>query len=250
MAHILVSGATSGFGLEIAKAFLQKNHVVFGTGRRQENLQKLQLAYPKRFIPLCFDLRNKLETKRAIETIFSMTDRIDALINNAGLALGLNKAYECELNDWETMIDTNIKGLLHLTRLILPSMIEHDQGTIINLGSIAGTYAYPGGNVYGASKAFVKQFSLNLRADLAGTNIRVSNVEPGLCGETEFSMVRFKGDKIKAQSVYENTLYLKPQDIANIVLWIYEQPSHVNINRIEIMPTSQTFAPLPTHKNP
>ncbi len=173
MAHILVSGATSGFGLEIAKAFLQKNHVVFGTGRRKENLQKLQLAYPKRFIPLCFDLKNKPETKRAIETIFSMTDRIDALINNAGLALGLNKAYECDLDDWEVMIDTNIKGLLHLTRLILPSMIEHNQGTIINLGSIAGTYAYPGGNVYGASKAFVKQFSLNLRADLAGTNIRV-----------------------------------------------------------------------------
>ncbi len=179
MAHILVSGATSGFGLEIAKAFLQKNHVVFGTGRRKENLQELQLAYPKHFIPLCFDLQNKLETKRAIETIFSMTDRIDALINNAGLALGLNKAYECELDDWEIMIDTNIKGLLYLTRLILPSMIEYDQGTIINLGSIAGTYAYPGGNVYGASKAFVKQFSLNLRADLAGTNIRVSNVEPG-----------------------------------------------------------------------
>lgn len=124
-----------------------------------------------------------------------MTDRIDALINNAGLALGLNKAYECDLDDWEVMIDTNIKGLLYLTRLILPSMIEYNQGIIINLGSIAGTYAYPGGNVYGASKAFVKQFSLNLRADLAGTNIRVSNVEPGLCGETEFSMVRFKGDK-------------------------------------------------------
>ncbi|MEE3540865.1 SDR family NAD(P)-dependent oxidoreductase, partial [Pseudomonas aeruginosa] len=152
---ILVSGATSGFGLEIAKAFLQKNHVVFGTGRRKENLQELQLAYPKHFIPLCFDLQKKLETKRAIEAIFSMTDRIDALINNAGLALGLNKAYECELDAWEIMIDTNIKGLLYLTRLILPSMIEHNHGTIINLGSIAGTYPYPGGNVYGASKAFV-----------------------------------------------------------------------------------------------
>ncbi len=159
MTHILVSGATSGFGPKIAKAFLQKNHVVFGTGRRKENLQKLQLAYPKHFIPLCFDLKNKLEIKRVVETIFSMTDRIDVLINNAGLALGLNKAYECDLDDWEIMIDTNIKGLLYLTRLILPSMIEHNQGTIINLGSIVGTYAYPGGNVYGASKAFVKQFS-------------------------------------------------------------------------------------------
>ncbi|GAA7256986.1 hypothetical protein BD0084_15140 [Helicobacter pylori] len=149
-----------------------------------------------------------------------------------------------------SLVVANFYGLGHFTRLMFPSMIEHDQGTIINLGSIAGTYPYPGGNVYGASKAFVKQFSLNLRADLADTNIRVSNVEPGLCGETEFSMVRFKGDKIKAQSVYENTLYLKPQDIANIVLWIYEQPLHVNINRIEIMPISQTFAPLPTHKNP
>ncbi|WP_237012836.1 SDR family NAD(P)-dependent oxidoreductase [Helicobacter pylori] len=197
MAHILVSGATSGFGLEIAKAFLQKPCGFWHRETKRE-FAKIATRYPKHFIPLCFDLKNKPETKRVVETIFSMTDRIDALINNAGLALGLNKAYECDLDDWEIMIDTNIKGLLYLTRLILLSMIEHNQGTIINLGSIAGTYAYPGGNVYGASRAFVKQFSLNLRADLAGTNIRVSNVEPSLCGETEFSMVRFKDDKMKA----------------------------------------------------
>lgn len=142
------------------------------------------------------------------------------------------------------MINTNIVGLTYLTRQILPQMVARKLGHIINLGSIAGTYPYPGGNVYGATKAFVEQFSLNLRADLAGTNVRVTNVEPGLCGGTEFSNVRFKGDDEKAASVYANVQPIQPIDIANTILWIYQQPPHVNINRIEIMPVAQSFSAL------
>ncbi|WP_104713393.1 SDR family oxidoreductase [Helicobacter cetorum] len=242
--YILVTGATSGFGLEITKAFLKEGFMVFGTGRRIEVLKELQNNYHDSFIPLCFDIQNKNATEQAINKVFSTTKQIDCLINNAGLALGLEKAFECDLDDWEVMIETNIKGLLRITRLILPQMIKNNTGTIINIGSIAGTYPYVGGNVYGASKAFVKQFSLNLRADLLGTNIRVSNIEPGLCGETDFSLVRFKGNKEKAKAVYENKIYIKPQDIANIVLWIYKQPPYVNINSIEIMPTNQAFTQL------
>ena len=165
-------------------------------------------------------------------------------MNNAGLALGLESADKANLDDWMQMIDTNIKGLVTITRLVLPQMVERNSGHIINLGSIAGTYPYPGGNIYGGTKAFIKQFSLNLRADLAGTQVRVTNVEPGLCGGTEFSNVRFKGDDARAQKLYENVEYVSPQDIANIVLWLNQQPEHVNINRIEVMPTAQTFAPL------
>lgn len=165
-------------------------------------------------------------------------------MNNAGLALGLESADKASLDDWMQMIDTNIKGLVTITRLVLPQMVEHNSGHIINLGSIAGTYPYPGGNIYGGTKAFIKQFSLNLRADLAGTQIRVTNVEPGLCGGTEFSNVRFKGDDARAEKLYENVEYVSPQDIANIVLWLNQQPEHVNINRIEVMPTAQTFAAL------
>lgn len=156
----------------------------------------------------------------------------------------MEPAYKTDLKDWYQMIDTNIKGLVTVTRLILLEMVERNSGHIINLGSIAGNYPYLGGNVYGGTKAFVKQFSLNLRADLAGTKVRVTNVEPGLCGGTEFSNVRFKGDDDKATKVYENVNYVAPEDIANIVLWLNQQPEHVNINRIEVMPTAQTFSPL------
>ncbi|WP_121020374.1 SDR family NAD(P)-dependent oxidoreductase [Helicobacter vulpis] len=242
--YILVTGTTSGLGLAIAKAFLEENFIVFGTGRRIELLEELQNGYRESFIPLCFDIQDKNATQQAINKIFSTTKQLDCLINNAGLALGLEKAFECDLSDWETMVETNINGLLRITRLVLPSMVKNDAGTIINIGSIAGTYPYLGGNVYGASKAFVKQFSLNLRADLIGTKIRVSNIEPGLCSETDFSLVRFKGNREKAKAVYENKTTLKPQDIANIVLWIYKQPLHVNINSVEIMPINQTFSQL------
>ena len=185
-----------------------------------------------------------MEIDTALSQLPQEWQQIDALINNAGLALGLEPAHQVNFDDWLTMIQTNIIGLTYLTRQILPQMVERNHGHIINLGSIAGTYPYPGGNVYGATKAFVKQFSLNLRADLAGTAIRVSNIEPGLCGGTEFSNVRFKGDDEKAASVYKNTRPIQPEDIANTILWVYQQPPHVNINRVEIMPVVQSFSAL------
>lgn len=195
-------------------------------------------------MPLAFDLCDRHATEKAINNLPQAWQAVDLLVNNAGLALGLDRADKAELDDWIQMINTNITGLVTVTRLLLPQMVSRNQGHIINLGSIAGTYPYPGGNVYGASKAFIKQFSLNLRADLAGTAIRVTNIEPGLCGGTEFSNVRFKGDDQRAAKLYEDVQFVTPEDIANIVLWANQQPEHVNINRIEVMPTAQSSAPL------
>ena len=245
----LVTGATAGFGNAICRTLLKAGYLIIGTGRRQERLAQLEQEYGNKFFPLAFDISDRHATEKALKTLPAELQAIDLLVNNAGLALGLETADKSDLDDWEKMIDTNVKGLVTVTRLVLPQMVARNQGHIINLGSIAGNYAYPGGNVYGGTKAFVKQFSLNLRADLAGTNVRVSNVEPGLCGGTEFSNVRFKGDDARAAQVYENVQYVTPQDIANIVLWLNQQPEHVNINRIEIMPTAQTFNPLKVSKN-
>ena len=245
----LVTGATAGFGNAICRTLLKAGYLVIGTGRRQERLAQLEQEYGSQFFPLAFDISDRQATENAFKTLPTELQAIDLLVNNAGLALGLESADKADLDDWEKMIDTNVKGLVTITRLVLPQMVARNQGHIINLGSIAGNYAYPGGNVYGGTKAFVKQFSLNLRADLAGTNVRVSNIEPGLCGGTEFSNVRFKGDDARAAQVYENVQYVTPQDIANIVLWLNQQPEHVNINRIEVMPTAQTFNPLKVSKN-
>jgi len=170
--------------------------------------------------------------------------KVSLLVNNAGLAVGLDPAWKADLDDWDTMIDTNIKGLTYVTRALLSGMIELGQGHVINLGSIAGSYTYPGANTYGATKAFVERFSLNLRSDLHGTAVRVTNIEPGLA-ETEFSVVRFKGDDDKADSVYKGTKPLQPEDIAESIVWCASLPPHVNINRLEIMPTGQSFGPLP-----
>lgn len=249
MKTALVTGATAGFGLAICKTLIQAGYKVIGTGRRQDRLQALKSELGEHFLPLAFDVSNQEQTEDALNHRPEGWQNVDLLVNNAGLALGLEPAYRTELDDWYKMIDTNIKGLVTVTRLILPEMVARNQGHIINLGSIAGNYAYPGGNVYGGTKAFVKQFSLNLRADLAGTAIRVTNVEPGLCGGTEFSNVRFKGDDEKAAKVYENVQSVQPQDIADIVLWLNQQPAHVNINRIEVMPVAQTFSPLAVAKN-
>ena len=245
----LVTGATAGFGNAICRTLLKAGYLVIGTGRRQERLAQLEQEYGKQFFPLAFDISDRHAAEKALKTLPAELQAIDLLVNNAGLALGLETADKSDLDDWEKMIDTNVKGLVTVTRLVLPQMVARNQGHIINLGSIAGNYAYPGGNVYGGTKAFVKQFSLNLRADLAGTNVRVSNIEPGLCGGTEFSNVRFKGDDARAAQVYENVQYVTPQDIASIVLWLNQQPEHVNINRIEVMPTAQTFNPLKVSKN-
>jgi 3-hydroxy acid dehydrogenase/malonic semialdehyde reductase len=170
---------------------------------------------------------------------------IDVLVNNAGLALGLEPAQNADLDQWDQMVDTNCKGLTYCTRAILPGMVARRRGHVINLGSIAGTYPYPGGNVYGATKAFVHQFSLNLRSDLHGTGVRVTSVEPGLSGGTEFSVVRFDGDQSKAEQVYQGVEPLGPDDVAEAVHWTASLPAHVNINVVEMMPVAQSFGPLP-----
>ncbi|MCW9709956.1 SDR family oxidoreductase [Avibacterium sp. 21-586] len=241
---ILITGASAGFGKAMCEVFIKAGYNVIGAARRLEKLEKLQAELGENFFPLQMDMNNLSEIDSALSTLPEAFQQIDLLVNNAGLALGLEPAHQANFDDWLTMINTNIVGLTYLTRKVLPQMVERQQGHIINLGSIAGTYPYPGGNVYGATKAFVEQFSLNLRADLAGTKVRVTNVEPGLCGGTEFSNVRFKGDDSKAASVYANVQPIEPIDIANTVLWIYQQPAHVNINRIEIMPVAQSFSGL------
>ena len=240
----LVTGATAGFGAAICRTLIKNGYRVIGTGRRVARLEQLQQELGENFHFLAFDISDRQATEDAFHSLPASWQSIDLLVNNAGLALGLESADKASLDDWMQMIDTNIKGLVTITRLVLPQMVEHNSGHIINLGSIAGTYPYPGGNIYGGTKAFIKQFSLNLRADLAGTQIRVTTVEPGLCGGTEFSNIRFKGDDARAKKLYENVEYVSPKDIANIVLWLNQQPEHVNINRIEVMPTAQTFAPL------
>lgn len=248
--NILVTGVTAGFGKAIAELLISKGHTVIGTGRRQEKLDELKTQLGDNFIPLNFDVSDLSATKTALQTLPNdLLTNIDVLVNNAGLALGLEPADKTDFADWQQMVNTNILGLIHLTHEILPSMVANNDGYIINLSSTAGSYPYFGGNVYGATKAFVTQFSLNLRADLVGKNIRVSNIEPGLCGGTEFSNIRFHGDDAKAAQVYDSVQYVTPQDIANMVAWLIEQPKHVNINRIEVMPTAQTFAGLKVVKD-
>ena len=248
--NILVTGVTAGFGKAIAELLISKGHTVIGTGRRQEKLDELQTQLGDNFIPLNFDVSDLPATKTALQTLpTDLRNHIDVLVNNAGLALGLESADKTDFADWQQMVNTNILGLIHLTHEILPLMVANNDGYIINLSSTAGSYPYFGGNVYGATKAFVTQFSLNLRADLVGKNIRVSNIEPGLCGGTEFSNIRFHGDDAKAAQVYNSVQYVIPQDIANMVAWLIEQPKHVNINRIEVMPTAQTFAGLKVVKD-
>ena len=248
--NILVTGVTAGFGKAIAELLISKGHTVIGTGRRQEKLDELQSQLGDNFIPLNFDVSDLRATKTALQTLPSdVLNNLDVLVNNAGLALGLEPADKTDFADWQQMVNTNILGLIHLTHEILPLMVANHEGYIINLSSTAGSYPYFGGNVYGATKAFVTQFSLNLRADLVGKHIRVSNIEPGLCGGTEFSNIRFHGDDAKAAQVYDSVQYVTPQDIANMVAWLIEQPKHVNINRIEVMPTAQTFAGLKVVKD-
>ena len=246
----LVTGASAGFGKAIAEKLVSDGYRVIASARRLEKLQSLQAALGEQNVyPLQMDISQTQAIDEALASLPKEWREIDILVNNAGLALGLDKAYEADFSDWLTMINTNIVGLTYLTRQILPDMVKRNTGMIINLGSTAGTVPYPGDNVYGASKAFVKQFSLNLRADLAGTKIRVTNIEPGLCEGTEFSNVRFKGDDERAEKLYDGAHAIKPEDIANTVSWVASQPSHVNINRIEIMPVSQSFGPQPVYRD-
>jgi 3-hydroxy acid dehydrogenase/malonic semialdehyde reductase len=245
---LFITGASSGFGEATARKFIAEGAKVIGTGRRKDRLEKLHQELGAAFQPLPFDVGDRKAVEEAIGKLPSGFEEVDVLVNNAGGALGLDSAQDANLDDWDAMVDSNIKGLLYCTRLLLPGMIKRGRGTIVNLGSTAGEFPYPGGNVYGAAKAFVYQFSLNLRADLVGTPIRVTDIEPGLVGGTEFSEVRFKGDKKKAAALYEGSNALTPEDIADAIHWVVTRPARVNINSLQLMPVSQAFAGLTVKK--
>lgn len=244
----LITGASAGFGRALSIEMVRRGHRVIACARREERLQALQAELGDNLYPLSFDIQNIEAMKNALERLPQTWQDIDILINNAGLALGLDMAQNAHLSDWLQMIDTNVRGLAAITNLILPRMVAKNRGHIINLSSTAANYAYPGSNVYGASKAFIKQFSLNLRADLFGTAVRVTNIEPGMIGGTEFSTVRFHGDQAKAEALYDGVDNISPEEIADIILWCIEQPPHININRLEVMPTAQSFAGLKVYK--
>ena len=240
---VFITGASAGFGRAIAKRFAQEGHRIIALARRKERLESLQKEIKECFIIPC-DICDREGLEYHLSSLPKDYQNIDILVNNAGLALGLESADKCDFADWVQMIEVNIKALTSITHLILPQMVKRRSGHIITLGSIAGTYPYPGGNVYGASKAFVRQFVLNLRADLAGTCVRVTDIEPGLARDSEFSLVRFKGDMQKVESLYKDSNALKPEDIAEAIYWVTTLPKHININTLELMPTSQSFAAL------
>ncbi|CAG8869419.1 Sulfoacetaldehyde reductase [Pseudomonas fluorescens] len=241
---VFITGATSGFGEACARRFAEAGWSLVLTGRRQERLDALcaELSVITKVHGLVVDVRDRKAMEEAIASLPPEFAKLRGLINNAGLALGADPAQKCDLDDWETMVDTNIKGLMFSTRLLLPRLIAHGRGaTILNVGSVAGNYPYPGSHVYGGTKAFVGQFSLSLRCDLQGTGVRVSNIEPGLC-ESEFSLVRFGGDQSRYDATYAGAEAIQPQDIAETVFWILNQPAHININSLELMPVSQSWA--------
>ena len=239
---VLVTGATSGFGLAVARRFHVAGARVIAAGRRRERLDELA-GWGVRVLPVTLDVRDRAAVDRTIAELPAEFAAIDVLFNNAGLALGLNKAQAGDPADWDVVIDTNVKGLTWVARAVLPGMIERGRGDVINVGSVAGTYPYPGGNVYGATKAYVHQFSLNLRADLIGTPIRVTCLEPGLV-QTEFSRTRFKGDAENADKVYRGVDALDGEDIAEVVEAIVRLPGRINLNVVEVMPVAQAFGPF------
>jgi 3-hydroxy acid dehydrogenase/malonic semialdehyde reductase len=249
---VLVTGASVGFGLAIARRFAaQSSARIIAVARRRERLEALAAELGKdNVLPLALDLRDRGAILAAVEGLPPAFREIDVLVNNAGLALGLEPAQRADLDDWDEMIDTNCKALVTMTRAVLPGMVARDRGHIVNIGSTAGEFPYPGGNVYGATKAFVRQFSLNLRSDLVGTKVRVTDIEPGLVGGTEFSAVRFKGDTAKAGAPYQNTDPLTPEDIADAVHWVATRPARVNVNVLQVMPVVQAPGPLLIHRTP
>ncbi|MES2934979.1 MAG: SDR family NAD(P)-dependent oxidoreductase [Pseudomonadota bacterium] len=246
---VFITGASAGFGAEMARKFVRHGHKVIATARRQDRLTALSTELGAALHPLMMDVTDKNSIDAALSILAPEWQAIDVLINNAGLALGTEPAHQASLDEWETMIDTNCKGLVTMTRAVLPAMVQRGSGLIINLGSVAGAYPYPGGNVYGASKAFVEQFTLNLRADLVGTGVRATNIAPGLCGGTEFSSIRMRGNEAAAAKVYEGTVPLTAADIAETAYWVASLPPHVNINSIELMPTCQGFSPFAIKRN-
>ena len=245
---VLITGATAGFGLAIARRFAADGARIIAAGRRADRLEALRAELGPTCHTLTLDVRDRAGVAAAIAGLPADFAAIDLLVNNAGLAVGLEPAHQADLDDWDAMVDTNIKGLTYVTRAVLPGMVARDRGHVVNLGSTAGEFPYPGGNVYGGTKAFVRQFSLNLRADLWGTKVRVTDIEPGLVGGTEFSNVRFKGDDAKAAGIYEGADALTPEDIADAVHWVATRPARVNVNTLQVMPVTQSFGPLRVHK--
>ncbi len=246
----LITGASSGFGRATAIELAKSGYNLILGSRNLNQIEQLIHSLPKGIISHGFalDVRQQESIDHFFSNIPAKLKNIDVLINNAGLALGIEPAPDSNLDDWENMVDTNIKGLMRITKSVLAIMVERDRGQIINIGSIAGSWPYPGGNTYGATKAFVQSFSRGLRADLLGKNIRVTNLEPGMA-ETNFSNVRFKGNEQKASQVYEKTNPLTAEDIAKIISWVCSTPPHVNINSLEVMPTCQAWGPLSVSRN-
>jgi 3-hydroxy acid dehydrogenase/malonic semialdehyde reductase len=245
---VLITGASAGFGEACARKYRGPQTRLILAARRLDKLEILQQELSDtESLVLQLDVRDRKSVAETLAGLSEPFQEVDILINNAGLALGLEPAHEADLDNWETMVDTNIKGLMYCTRQILPGMVKRQQGHIVNIGSVAGSTPYPGGNVYGATKAFVKQFSNNLRSDLHGTPIRVTNIEPGLA-ETEFSIVRFNGDAERAAEVYQGTQPLTADDIAGMIHWVTSLPSHININRLEVMPVCQAWAPFSIYR--
>jgi len=238
----LITGATSGIGRSCADIFAKNNHDLILTGRRNDRLEtlssELESKYGVQVRVLCFDVRNNNNVVEAINSLPPHWKKIEILINNAGLAVGLNSLHEGEIDDWERMIDTNVKGLLYVTRAVAPVMAENGFGHIINIGSIAGKEVYPNGNVYCATKHAVDALTKGMRIDLVSRNIKVTQVAPGAI-ETEFSIVRFKGDEEKANNVYNGYQPLTPDDVANVTYYTTTLPKHVNINDLVLMPTAQ-----------
>ena len=241
---VLVTGATAGFGEATAERFARDGARLVLAGRRTERLEALarRLSAQAAVHPLTLDVRDRAAVERALSTLPADFARVDVLVNNAGLALGLEPAHRASVDEWEQMIDTNTRGLVVVTRQILPGMVERGRGHVVNVGSVAGSHPYPGGNVYGATKAFVHQFSLNLRADLVGSGVRVTCIEPGMA-ETEFSLVRLQ-DAEKARAVYQGVTPLSAADVADAIHWVVTRPPHVNVNVLELMPEQQAFSPF------
>ncbi len=243
---VLITGATAGFGRAAARKFIDNDWQVIATGRRADRLEALRAELGDAVHTACFDIRDEAAMRAALDALPQRFAGIDLLVNNAGLAQGTKPAQNALLSDWKTMIDTNITALVTLTHALLPTLIAR-KGAIINISSTAAIYPYTGGNAYGGSKAFVSQFSLGLRADLHGTGVRVTTIEPGMA-ETEFTLVRTHGDQTASDTLYTGANPMTADDIAETIYWVASQPAHLNINRIELMPTSQSFAGFQVHR--
>lgn len=243
---VLITGATAGFGRAAARKFIDNGWQVIATGRRADRLEALRAELGDAVHTACFDIRDEAAMRAALDALPQRFAGIDLLVNNAGLAQGTKPAQNALLSDWKTMIDTNITALVTLTHALLPTLIAR-KGAIINISSTAAIYPYTGGNAYGGSKAFVSQFSLGLRADLHGTGVRVTTIEPGMA-ETEFTLVRTHGDQTASDTLYTAANPMTADDIAETIYWVASQPAHLNINRIELMPTSQSFAGFQVHR--